>query len=129
MKIFLSIIFSVGLLLVAHPQIATANLLEFTSQCTTKATDYRGRRNSCESSTQKFTAPSGWVLNQMSLEKVFLAKNGSEYSCHHSWADWTEVIPGTGIIQPRTLIMRANARSDRPASRRALRRVSADFCL
>lgn len=97
--------------LVSIGNLSHADILEFRTNCTTKATGCDGTRSSCYSNPQEHTVPSGYVLVEKSLDVIHESRNGSAYSCDVSFRDWIEVVPGTGIKQPTTIWMRAHARS------------------
>lgn len=80
-----------------------------TAQCTTDATGWDGRRKSCDSEWQSFTAPAGYVLAEKTLKGGVISGNGSATDCHVVFRDNIDVIPG--VPQPRTIALRGHARS------------------
>jgi len=80
------------------------------ADCTTDATAGNGVRHGCESNVSKLTAPDGFVFAEKTLTGGETSGAGSEHSCNLSWGDYMEVIPGTGIQQPRTVTLQAKAR-------------------
>ena len=56
------------------------------------------------------TAPEGFVFIKDSIKIGCRSCNGSENRCDVQWADYVEIIPGTGIKLPRTVKTRAYAR-------------------
>lgn len=84
-----------------------------TPECTTEATDGDGVRHSCSSSWSTFTTPADHVVVEKGVRCVKTNANGSENSCDIRFANWVEIIPGTGIVQPMTVSVRAEARGPR----------------
>lgn len=103
------------MLLLISPMSQSGNQIPFVyrAECTTAATGCDGSRESCASGWTTNSVPEGYVYAKDRLEKTFESANGSEHYCEHKWEDFVEVIPGTGIEQPRTLKIRARARSPR----------------
>lgn len=90
---------------------AFAETQQIAAECTTKGTDWDGSRNSCRSGVSKVTAPANHVFAEKSLSGGMTSGAGSEKDCILKWHDYIEVIPGTGIKQPRTVTLQAKARS------------------
>jgi hypothetical protein len=84
-----------------------------TAACTTRATTADGRQRSCRSERQTIRAPEDHVFVQNSLQGGFTRRNGSTNNCFHGWDDFVEVVPGSGITQPKTFWLQAHARSPR----------------
>ena len=83
----------------------------YTTECTSKGTELSGKRKKCYSAWSTNTLPSGFVFNKDLLKYRYTSKNGSENRCEFEWADYVEIVPGTDIKMPRTLKIRAYARS------------------
>jgi hypothetical protein len=92
-------------------QAVAAQVQTISAQCTTDATGADGKRHACDSEVQKFTAPENHVFAVNTLKGGLTKSNGSEKSCSVGWDDLVEVIEGTDIKQPRTISLRAHARS------------------
>ncbi len=94
-------------------QVLAQEVIEFDyrAECTTEATGGDGVRHSCRSEWSTHTVPSGYVYIENKLEKGTTSDAGSENYCEHEFSDLVEVVSGTGITQPRTLKVRAVARS------------------
>lgn len=81
------------------------------AQCTTDGTGADGVRHGCTSKTTELKAPEGFVFVERSLQGGKDSANGSEHSCHLDWSEYVEVVPGTGIEQPRIVTLYGKARS------------------
>lgn len=57
------------------------------------------------------TAPANHVLAEATLRGGMTSGGGSEKECVLRWDDYVEVIPGTRIMQPRTVVLQARAKS------------------
>lgn len=82
-----------------------------TAECTTKETAGNGKRHACDSAWAELRAPEGFVFAERSLRGGEWSGAGSEHNCLLRWDDWVEVIPGSGIEQPRVLRLASHARS------------------
>jgi hypothetical protein len=85
--------------------------ISIAAECTTEGTKWDGSRSDCDSEWSTFTVPDGYVFAQTSYNESILSENGSQSQSFHEWADYVEIIPGTGISSPRTLRVRVHARS------------------
>lgn len=104
-------ILAIGITLLYTMTVVAEELeIMLTAECTTKETGVDGVRHSCDSDWQFQTVPDGYVIVEKSLNRVCTSCNGSENNCDAVFDDMIEVIPGTGILQPRTLKVRARAR-------------------
>jgi len=92
-------------------------LQQLAASCTTRETGLSGVRHACDSAVQVVRAPSGHVFAERTLAQRSYSGNGSEHNCIVEWADFVEVIPGSGITQPTALYVRAHARSPKGAAR------------
>jgi hypothetical protein len=81
------------------------------AECTTDATGGDGVRHSCDSASSILTAPAGFVFIQNGLQGGETSGTGDEHECRVAWSNFVEVIPGTGITQPRTFTLQAHAKS------------------
>lgn len=84
------------------------------AECTTDATGGDGVRHDCDSTPTAISAPRGFVFikdGPMGLAGGKTSGNGSEHECRYEWGDYVEIVPGTGIVQPRTFTLTAHARS------------------
>ena len=79
------------------------------SQCTTEATGGNGARHSCSGEPSSATAEDGYVIAEKAVVWAEASGAGSEHDCHVAFADYVEVIPGTGITQPRSVSIWATA--------------------
>jgi predicted NodU family carbamoyl transferase len=103
---------------------------ELIAEVETDVTSVTGVRDSKWSNWSKVTAPEGFVINKEKVKVEALTEMGSENSYEQEWVDLVEIIPGTGIELPRTLNVRAFARSSKGhrAGKGASRyRFSGDF--
>jgi hypothetical protein len=90
---------------------STTGTAQLVSECTTEGTRLSGARRSCDSHWSSVTAPPGFVFVKDSASIEWLGQNGSENRYDLQWDDWVEIIPGTGIQQPRTMRLKVHARS------------------
>lgn len=86
------------------------------AECTTRATEWDGRRHGCASKVSVLKAPSGFVFAEKKFTANKTSKNGSEHSCKYSFEKYVEVIEGTGIMQPTEIKVRGKARSPKGSS-------------
>ncbi|KUF29994.1 hypothetical protein [Lysinibacillus sp. F5] len=86
---------------------------EIVVEVETDVTSITGVRDSKWSNWSKVTAPEGFVINKEKINVEAKTEMGSENSYEIEWADYVEVVPGTGIELPRTLNARAFARSSK----------------
>lgn len=91
--------------------LANAQQMTITAECTTDETGGDGVRHDCNSEPSTGTAPDGFVFNQNQAVVSKTSGTGDEHSCNFGWSDFTEVLPGTGITQPKTFTLSAHARS------------------
>lgn len=84
---------------------------KISAECTTDSTGGNGVRHDCDSTPSVVTAPDGFVFIQNGLSGGKTSGAGDEHDCRFSWSNYVEVIPGTGITQPRTFTLQAHARS------------------
>lgn len=102
------------ILAVLMPSVSLADthqtVQELTTQCTTKATGIDGVRHWCDAAPDLLRAPTGHVLVERSLRGGEVRGNGSVSDCFADFADFVEVIPDTGIMQPTTLKIYGHAR-------------------
>jgi len=90
-----------------------AQMQTITAGCTTDATGGDGVRRACTTEMTRISAPDGHVFAERTLVGGKTSANGSEHDCRVGWDDFVEVIPGTKILQPRTITLQAHARSPR----------------
>jgi hypothetical protein len=107
MKITLLCAVPVSLLFLA--QTCFSQVQTITSECTTSPTGPDGARHGCDSDVSRVTAPDGYVFSQNSLQGGETSGAGSEHQCRPGWDDYVEIIPGSGITQPRTLTLQSHA--------------------
>jgi len=81
------------------------------SEVTTKGTNLNGTRESADSEWSKVTVPEGFVIVEKKTKVHELSAAGSEHDCEVKYEDYVEVIAGTGITQPRTILVKTHARS------------------
>ena len=105
----------VATVITAQPALAASQATQsVAAQCTTDSTGLNGVRHDCDSAPTVITAPAGFVFikdGPKGLSGGKTSGNGSEHECRYEWSDLVEVVPGTGITQPRTFSLRAHARS------------------
>lgn len=104
---------SAALLCQGPAPLLAAEALEVTvaAECTTVGTTWDGARSVCDSEWSTMTVPEGFVFIESSYTVTVVSENGSDSQAHHEWADYVEIVPGTGITAPRTLRVRVHARS------------------
>jgi len=83
------------------------------TEVTTKGTEWNGKRHSATSDWTTFTAPAGYVIVEKEVQTAWKGRNGSENRVDVTFDDYVEIVPGTGIKQPRTVRIRSHARSPR----------------
>ncbi len=83
------------------------------TEVTTKGTEWNGKRHSATSDWTTFTVPAGHVIVQNEVKTVWKSRAGSENRVDIEFDDYVEIVPGTGIKQPRTIRVRSHARSPR----------------
>jgi hypothetical protein len=96
---------------VPSPAWAAPTPQTLSAECTTDATGGDGVRHDCDSQPSTLTAPAGFVFIQNGLTGGETSGNGDEHECRNGWSNFVEVLPGSGITQPRTFSLRAHARS------------------
>ncbi|MGV8835950.1 hypothetical protein [Cellvibrio sp.] len=94
---------------------AETKVQTITSECTTKHTDPDGSRNNCHATPTVLTAPDGYVFAEKSVQGGYTSKAGSENKCSFKFDNYIEVISGSGIMQPRTVSLKAYALSPKGA--------------
>ncbi len=94
----------------AQPQPSPPQSQTIAAQCTTDPTGGDGVRHSCESQRTVLNAPDGLVFIQARVEGGEVSGNGSEHGCRFNWDNFVEIIPGSGIVQPRSVWIQAYAR-------------------
>ncbi len=94
----------------ALPASADQQTQTLSTQCTTDPTGGDGVRHDCNSDPTTITAPDGYVFSQNSVKGGETSGAGDEHSCNLSWSNFVEVIPGSGITQPRTATTSCHAR-------------------
>lgn len=98
------------------------------SQVTTAPTEGDGVRHSAESGWTVLPVPANCVIIKDRTVVHELSANGSEYHATVEYDDYVEVVPGTGIQQPRTIKVKTFARGPRGAfSGRGWLNVRVDF--
>lgn len=90
---------------------ATAQMMNITAECTTDETGGSGVRHDCDSAPSTGSAPDGYVFSQNQALVTKSSGNGDESDCNFGWSDFVEVVPGSGLTQPRTFTLSAHARS------------------
>lgn len=83
---------------------------EITSEVTTRSTGGDGVRDSAWSGWDQNTAPADHVINRDTVKVEWLSQAGSENSFDLVYEDWAEIVPGTGLMFPRTIRVRTYAR-------------------
>lgn len=86
---------------------------ELQPECTSAGTAHTGERKSCSSGWSIVTLPAGYVFIKDRVEKTCRSCAGSENDINVEFDNFVEVIPGTGIEQPRTMRASVHARSPR----------------
>jgi len=79
------------------------------SACQTDATGGDGVRHSCEGDRAFAIAEDGYVIAEKGVSWAEMSGRGSDHQCHIVFSDYVEVIPGTGITQPRKVELWATA--------------------
>jgi hypothetical protein len=79
------------------------------SEVTTDETGVDGVRHSADSDWTVFTVPANCVINKDKTSVEELTANGSEHYPNVEYADYVEVVPGTGIMAPRTIKVKTHA--------------------
>ena len=92
---------------------AKDGVTSLSAECTTQETGCDGVRHGCQSGLSKNKLPSGYVYVVSKFEKWCNSCAGSENDCSHWWEDWVEIIPGSGITQPTSIVVQASARGPR----------------
>lgn len=103
---------------VALAQVTTAGVGEtnsgsVSSEVTTEPTGLDGVRYSAESGWTVFTVPTHCVINKDLTKVNVLTAAGSEHNPTVEYADYVEVVPGTGVMSPRTIRVKTFARGPR----------------
>jgi hypothetical protein len=88
---------------------------EIASEVTTEGTDLDGSRHTAWSEWTSTTAPTDFVINNSAgqVKTEWISDNGSENDVEIVFADYVEVLPGTGVLLPQTIKVRTYARSPR----------------
>ncbi|WP_114556183.1 alkaline protease [Bacillus sp. K6W] len=84
---------------------------EVTCEVETETTSCAGEIKTSWSRECKVTAPEGYVINDREVQIYWQTKYGSENTFSQIFEDNVEIIPGTGLKFPRTMKVRAFARS------------------
>ena len=84
---------------------------EIASEVTTGTTGLNGVRKSEDSEWSKFTVPVNFAINKGKTVVNELEARGSEHSYILEYADDVEIVPGTNILMPRTIMVKTHARS------------------
>lgn len=79
----------------------------------TEATSLSGERKSNWSDWDQVTAPEGFAINKDKIKREAVSERGSENRDEVVFSDYVEILPGTGVELPRTVKVRAFARSSR----------------
>ncbi|MBD2606689.1 hypothetical protein H6G81_19660 [Scytonema hofmannii FACHB-248] len=77
---------------------------EIWSEITTQETDFDGARHTATSGWDSNTAPENYVINRDQVKVEWISQNGSENSYDLTYDDWVELVPGTSLKFPRTII-------------------------
>ena len=86
--------------------------ISLSAECTTDGTEWDGSRNDCRSSQAScYDAPAGFVIVEKSVSPTCTSCNGSKNACEITFLNQVEVIPETGIMQPRKVCLTASATS------------------
>lgn len=86
---------------------------DIASEVTTRTTSGTGARRSKDSDWTEFEVPDGWAIVEGETVVHIISARGSEHSYVLQYDDETEVVPGTGIMQPTTIRLKTHARSSR----------------
>jgi hypothetical protein len=86
---------------------------EIASEVTTEGTDLDGTRHMAWSEWSSTTAPADFVINNIpgKVKTEWISDNGSENNVDIVYADYVEIVPGTGISLPQTIRVQTYARS------------------
>src|SRR5262245_14878706 len=84
---------------------------QIASEVTTGTSSADGSRDSADSAWTVFTVPSNCVIIKDKTSVAVQSEAGSEHSYDVEYDDYIEVVPGTGIMQPRTIKAKTHARS------------------
>lgn len=83
-----------------------------TCEVETKNTDcVTGERDSEWSREDRVDAPEGHVINDREVQVIWESAYGSENTYSQVFEDYVEIVPGTGLKFPRTMRVKAFARS------------------
>lgn len=100
------------------------------SEVTTKGTDNDGTGHIADSDWTTFPVPRGFIINEKATKVHVLSAAGREKEYKVEYADYVEVIPGTGIVAPTVIRVKTHARSPRDfwnAGCRGWMKVRVDF--
>jgi hypothetical protein len=81
------------------------------SEVTTGTSGPDGARDSADSEWTSFTVPSNYAINKEKTAVDIQSEAGSEHDYDLKYEDYVEVLPGTGIVLPRTIRAKTHARS------------------
>ncbi len=82
--------------------------MQLSIECSTPPTQGDGVRHDCKTSETRQAAPENYVIAQNSIKVVNKGK-GSYHDCNPRFEDYVEIIPGSGITQPKTFVIWAKA--------------------
>lgn len=82
--------------------------MQLAIECTTPPTQGNGVRHDCKTEETRQMAPDGYVIVQNSI-KMDNTGRGSYHDCNSRFEEFVEIIPGSGITQPRTFVIWAKA--------------------
>lgn len=107
MKIILAVIAG-GVLFCVQPAKADQVSIDLSISCTTPGTGANGERHDCTTDQSRQSAPESYVIAENSIN-IDVKGRGSYYECYHHFTDYVEVIPGSGLTQPKTILFSAKA--------------------
>lgn len=84
--------------------------IDLSIECTTPGTSVSGERHDCVTVESRQSAPDNYVIAENSIN-IDNQGRGSYHDCYHRFDDYVEVIPGSGLKQPRTILFSAKAMS------------------
>lgn len=89
----------------------SSEILTLTAECTTEGTGANGEQYACDSAPATISALRGFVFSIDTVSVEETSGGGAEHSCHIGWQDWVQVNPVSPTTQPRTMTLRAHAKS------------------
>jgi hypothetical protein len=97
------------------PVVAVAEELKNTiaSEVSTGTSGSDGARVSKTSDWTVYTVPANYVINKDKTSVNIISERGSEHTYKVDYADFVEIIAGTGIKQPTTIKVQTHARSSK----------------